>query len=816
MTESTNLKFTNVKNRIYLDWDYDVIIHDQDGSLGGIKNGYVVYNDDINVNNPNCRNQSYLPDSVSCANSHNWIRFSFNNPRPEFALILNITNQANRTAWSPKKFKRLTHPIGFMCALEAMQGYQLGFDEAPYPTNISYTGTYYSLYPGDYVVVKHQMLKKPDLVSFGYSYLTTSESLFPLTASNKLGDWYWENSTKTLSYFVANSQNRLPILDVDMTFSALKCRYAGCQPPISPALKLPVTSRPNNALFWSNFTTWQIIAAELGNNALYAQFPKEYDDIRIPDGVYVVVDTVLPKFRFLMLEGILELDNQISHKLEFDILFINGGQLIIGWENDPILTDVQILVNGQKSGLGYILPNNIDSIGYKAIGVYGGLDIHGKPRNVSWTTLQTTASIGDNKITLVKAVDWQVGEQIVITTTSFRPLQTEVFTISAVSADRKMLTLNSTLIYDHLAFNETTASGKSYKIAAGVGLLSRNVKVIGTSYPNQEADLFGFRIIVSDYSFTNSDGLDVYYKGFARLTDVEFDHPGQFSRAAQDDSLYGILISNLGEYDYKRPTYIRNCAFHDAYSAAIGILDTATIPVENNVIYRTIEFGIRLTGHSNIIRNNLVALNRWASSFLPWEAPFDFFYWGAISFYEADSIVLEGNFIAGAERMGVFYKGDVCPGDSLGPGKNHSIKDNTIYGTLGGVAMLPAYYFENLTCIKISGFTIFKSSHYGIYYQSYASLIVDSNVLIDNQINVFSMVIAPPGLSHLTSNKTILVQNSLIVGRSLKYDCDKDIKPDDLNFQYATTITAYGAGNDVQGKIGIIWANFLRYEFYAT
>ena len=696
-----------------------------------------------------------------------------------------------------------------MCALETMQDYLLEFDQAPYPTNISYSGTYYSILPGQYVIIKHRMLKKPDLVSFGYSSLPTSESLFPLTASNKLGDWYWENSTKTLSYFIANTQKRLPFLDVDMYFSALKCRYAGCQPPVSPALKLPVTSRPNNALFWSNFTTWQIIAAELGNNALYAQFPKDYDDIRIPDGVYVVVDTVLPKFRFLIIEGVLELDNKISHKLEFDILFINGGQLIIGWENDPILTDVQILVNGEKSGLGYKLPNNIDSIGYKAIGVYGGLDIHGKPRNVSWTTLQTTAYIGDNKITLMKAVDWQVGEQIVITTTSFRPMQTEVFAIIAVSADRKTLTLNSTLIYDHLGYSETLSSGQSYRIGAGVGLLSRNVKVIGTSYPNQETDLFGFRIIVSDYSFTNSEGLDVYYKGYARLSDVEFDHPGQFSRAAQDDSLYGILVSNLGEYDYKRPTYIRNCAFREAYSAAIGILDTATIPVENNVIYRTIEFGIRLSGHSNIIRNNLVALNRWAASILTWEATFDKFYWGAISFHEADSIVLEGNFVAGAERIGVFFKGDLCPGYSIGPGKNHSIKDNTVYGALAGVAMLPEYYFEHLNCIRIRGFTVFKSSHYGIYYQSYASLILDSNILIDNQINAFYMVLAPKSVTHEPSNKTIRVENSLIVGRSVQFSCEKDIKPDDLNFAEATSITAYGAGDDHLGKIGITWANFL-------
>ena len=472
------------------------------------------------------------------------------------------------------------------------------------------------------------------------------------------------------------------------------------------------------------------------------------------------------------------------------------------------MTNVQILFNGQKSDLEYKLPSGIDSIGYKAIGVYGGLDMHGKPRNVSWTTLKTTASIGQNTIVLMKAVDWQVGEQIVITTTSFRPTQTEVFTITQISADRTTLTLNSTLVYDHLGFSETLPSGKSYRIGAGVGLLSRNIKVIATSYPGQDGDLYGSRTIVSDYSYTDSDGNEVYYKGYARLSDVEFDHPGQFSRAAQDDSMYGILFSNLADYDYKRPSYVRNCAFHHVYSAAVGILDSASIPIENNVIYRTIDFAMRFTGHSNIIRNNLIALNYWASSFLTWEAPFDKWYFGAITFIEADSIVLEGNFIAGAERSGVYWRGDLCPGYSMSP-MNHSIKGNTIYSALSGVTMLPTYYYSNLNCIKIGGFTIFKCSHYGIYYQSYAALILDSNTLIDNQIGAFYMVLGPKGLEHQAANKTIIVQNSLVVGRSLQYSCEKDIKPDDLNYVQADTITAYGAGDDENGKIGIIWANFL-------
>jgi hypothetical protein len=172
-------------------------------------------------------------------------------------------------------------------------------------------------------------------------------------------------------------------------------------------------------------------------------------------------------------------------------------------------------------------------IGGKGIGVYGGFDMHGKPRNVSWTKLANSAFRGSNTITLEKSVDWEANEEIVITTTSYRPTQTETFKISSVSLDRRTLTLNSSLKFDHLVVSEDFTTGASYKIAAAVGLLSRNIKVIGSEYDQQYSDLYGFRILVSDYSnsiLENGVNVPKYYKGYVKFSNVEFVHPGQFSR----------------------------------------------------------------------------------------------------------------------------------------------------------------------------------------------------------------------------------------------------------------------------------------------
>ena len=59
-------------------------------------------------------------------------------------------------------------------------------------------------------------------------------------------------------------------------------------------------------------------------------------------------------------------------------------------------------------------------LGSKALGCFGGCDFNGIPHNVYWTHLESTAMAGSNQIVLVDAVDWEVGHEIVITTTGYR------------------------------------------------------------------------------------------------------------------------------------------------------------------------------------------------------------------------------------------------------------------------------------------------------------------------------------------------------------------------------------------------------------
>ncbi|RNA02258.1 fibrocystin-L isoform X1 [Brachionus plicatilis] len=118
-------------------------------------------------------------------------------------------------------------------------------------------------------------------------------------------------------------------------------------------------------------------------------------------------------------------------------------------------------------------------------------------------------------------------------------------------------------------------------------------------------------------------------------------------------------------------------------------------------------------------------------------------------------------------------------------------------------------FYHKLSCVKIAGFTIFKAMRYGIYYQGRQSIILDQNKLIDNFISAFTYVIEPAPILHKFSDKFYTNNNSLIVGQSLGFNCLSDVRTFDLNFNSATRIETFGAGTNLQGKIGLVWSNFI-------
>ncbi len=106
----------------------------------------------------------------------------------------------------------------------------------------------------------------------------------------------------------------------------------------------------------------------------------------------------------------------------------------------------------------------------------GTLDMHGIPTIRTWTQLGATAINGSSTINLLQPVNWTIGSQIVIATTSdrFSQKESEIRQITNISSNGLILTLDQPLTYTHLGITQILNS-ITIEIRAEVGLLSHNV-----------------------------------------------------------------------------------------------------------------------------------------------------------------------------------------------------------------------------------------------------------------------------------------------------------------------------------------------------
>lgn len=157
--------------------------------------------------------------------------------------------------------------------------------------------------------------------------------------------------------------------------------------------------------------------------------PEDGETVYVPPGLNLLVDIVKsPKLYAVIVEGsiIFSPDKDPNHHRTFDAsyIFVKNGTMQVGTEENPYTSRITITMHSNVSS------PYIPIYGNKVIAVrFGTLDLHGVKRTPTWTTLDTTVQPGSAQITLREAVDWKVGEEIVIAPTSFEVDEAEKRTI---------------------------------------------------------------------------------------------------------------------------------------------------------------------------------------------------------------------------------------------------------------------------------------------------------------------------------------------------------------------------------------------------
>lgn len=160
--------------------------------------------------------------------------------------------------------------------------------------------------------------------------------------------------------------------------------------------------------------------------------PVDGDLISIPKGLHLLVDIdSTPILSAVVVEGSLIFPSNANpnHLRTFDAhyVMVRGGLLEVGTEQFPYTSKLVITMHSNRSS------PEIPIFGNKVIAMYNGvLDLHGIPRNPTWTELDVTADIGSIHLNLIRDVDWQVGESIVIAPTGYFNTEAEERIITRV------------------------------------------------------------------------------------------------------------------------------------------------------------------------------------------------------------------------------------------------------------------------------------------------------------------------------------------------------------------------------------------------
>ncbi len=310
---------------------------------------------------------------------------------------------------------------------------------------------------------------------------------------------------------------------------------------------------------WSDPVTWGGVLPVAGQ------------DVTIPSGMTVILDSDTPVLGGLLVKGRLMFDDSADRHLQahWIAVMVEGALFQIGTQAQPFSHRAQVTLHGTDKTINVMGVAPL-SMGTKFLIAQNGgtIEIHSESRNkASWTQLQTSAAVGSTSIQVAASGGWQIGDKLVIAPSGFRALQAEEVTITAISGTT--LGIAPALRYEHLG-QILTVAGRSVDLRAEVGLLNRNIIIQGA--PDSDAIAFGAHCEVMPGGVAHVEGVEFVRCGQAGLKGRYPFHWHMVDRLPQ------LGVSGAGQW-------IRRCSVHDSFQRAFALHGTNDVVIEENFAY---------------------------------------------------------------------------------------------------------------------------------------------------------------------------------------------------------------------------------------
>ncbi|XP_045658178.1 fibrocystin isoform X2 [Ursus americanus] len=750
-TVKTNqLKFINSPNLVAFPFPHAAILEDLDGSLSGRNRSHILPS--METLPASClvnAGFSQIVHGSVCGEDVLFHRMSIGlATAPVVSYDLTITDSRNKTTIVNYIHDTLSNLYGWMALLLDQETYTLQFETPWINRSLQYSATFGSFAPGNYLLLAHTVLwPYPDILVRCGSQVGRSLPSLPSPGQDQGCDWFFNTQLRQLTYLVSGEGNIQVTLQVK----------EGVPPTISAS-----TSVPESALKWSLPEAWTGI--EKGWGGHNHTIPGPGDDVLILPNRTVLVDTNLPFLKGLYVMGTLEFPVYRSNVLSVACMVIAGGELKAGTLKNPLEKEQKLLIVLRASEGVFCDRFNGIHIDPGTIGVYGKVQLHGACSKKSWTRLAADIASGNERIIVEDMVDWRPHDKIVLSSSSYEPHEAEVLTVKEVQAHH--VKIHERLKHRHIGSVHVMEDGRYIRLAAEVGLLTRNIQI----QPDTSCTA---RLLVGSFRKSSSEE----FSGVLQLSNVEIQNFGS------------PLYSSIELTNVSAGSWIVSSTLHQSCSGGIRAAASHGIILNDNIVFGTVGHGIDLEGQNFSLSNNLVVLMTQPAWSTMWVA--------GIKVNQAKDVNLYGNVVAGSERLGFHVRGHRCSSPEA------RWSDNVAHSSLHGLHLYKENGLDN--CTGISGFLAFKNFDYGAMLHVKNSVQLDNLTLVDNTIGLLAAVCVSSAPRGHTENVQILLRNSVIVATSSSFDCIQDrVKPRSANL----TSTDRAPSNPRGGRVGILWPVF--------
>jgi len=350
---------------------------------------------------------------------------------------------------------------------------------------------------------------------------------------------------------------------------------------------------------WNNATFW---AANGG------AVPSHGVDVTVPAGFSMVVTaasvspgTIYGAITIPATSALVFADENIDFHVRRMLV---RGALSIGSESCRVYSNITVTIHGIRG-------DGND----KGIEATGTLDIHGALMVPTWTRLAAPVMAGNTTIWLQTCVNWQAGQEILVTTTTFKDtrhynrneelLLASVECVSVEDANGQQVRLARLGLATAAQFSHYAGAGQ---YQAEVALLSRNVVVQGDRAESEPVDTTNETCSNSKFDKMPCDGVFLTGHG-AHLAVVGPLATGRISSAAFQfmgqtniEGKYPVhfhLLNTSGVHSYVEDSVVRR-----SYYRCVVTHGTHGMRVSRNVAYDAI-------GHCYYLESGIEENNVW-------------------------------------------------------------------------------------------------------------------------------------------------------------------------------------------------------------